>query len=52
MKLKTQVQVIEISKNTSGCNRDRVRAREKALTNTRDLFQGLSTKLYVPAFTA
>jgi len=40
------------TKNTSANNRDRVRVREKAIANTRDLFRGLSTKLYVPAFIA
>ena len=40
------------SKNTSASNWNRVRAREKAIANTRDLFRGSSTKLYVPAFTA
>jgi len=40
------------SKNTSASNVNRVKAREKIITNTRDLFGGLSTKPYVPAFTA
>ena len=40
------------SKSTSESNKDRVREREKAIANTRDLFRGSSTKLYVPTFTA
>jgi len=34
----TQVHAIKISKNTSASNRDSIRAREKALANTRDMF--------------
>jgi len=40
------------SKNTSASNWNRVRVREKAVVNTRELFRGSSIKLYVPAFTA
>ena len=39
-------------KNTSVSNRGRVRVREKAITNIRNLFRGSSSSLYVPAFTA
>jgi len=39
------------SKNTSEINKDRVRVREKEITNTRDLFWGSSAKLHVPTFT-
>ena len=40
------------TKNTSESNWNKIRAKEKAITNTRDLFRDSSTKLYVPAFTA
>ena len=40
------------TQNTSASNKDSVRAREKAIANTRDLFRDSSIKLYVPAFTA
>jgi len=40
------------TKNVSVSNRDRVRAREKSNANTSDLFQALSTKIYVSVFTA
>jgi len=39
-------------KNTSASNWNGERAREKAIANSRDLFRGSSTKLYVSAFTA
>jgi len=39
-------------KNTSASNRDRVRVKEKAIANIKNLFWGSSTKLYVLAFTA
>jgi len=38
--------------NTSASSSDRVRAREEAITNTRDLFRDSSIKLYVLVFTA
>jgi len=40
------------SNNISASNSNRVRAKEKTITNTRDLFRDSSTKLYVSAFTA
>ena len=39
-------------KNTSISNRDRVRVREKAIANTRNLFRGSSNSLYIITFTA
>jgi len=36
------------NKNTSESNWNKIRAREKAITNTRDLFRDSSTKLYIP----
>ena len=38
--------------NTAVSNRERVRVREKAIANTRNLFWDSSNSLYVPAFTA
>jgi len=35
---KTQMQAIEIRKNTSASNKDRVRVRGKAIANTGNLF--------------
>jgi len=40
------------SYSTSASNSNKVRAKENAIANIRDLFRDSSTKLYVPAFTA